>query len=56
MDTECNPPISISHTQTETPFRMKHTIKKPNFFVIDKICNNYIAKHKKFLFLTKMCL
>ena len=47
MDTKYNPPIDISHTQTEKPFRMKHTIKNPNFFVIDKISNYYIANHKK---------
>ena len=51
MDTEYNPPIDISHTQTEKPFRIKHTIKKPNFFVIDKISYDYIANHnKKILF------
>ena len=36
MDTEYNPPIDFSHTQTEKPFCIKHTIKNPNFFVIEK--------------------
>ena len=55
MDTEYNPPIDISHTQTEKPFRIKHTIQNPNFFVIDKISNDYIANHNKkyYLFLFK---
>ena len=47
MDTEYNPPINISHTQREKPFCIKHTIKNPNFFVIDKTSNDYIANHKK---------
>ena len=51
MYTEYNPPIDISHTETEKPFRIKHTIKKPNFFVIDTISNDFIANHNKKLFL-----
>ena len=47
MDTEYNPPIDDSHTETEKPFRIKLTIEKPNFFDIDKISNDYIANHKK---------
>ena len=47
MDTEYNPPIDISHTQTKQPFRTKHTIKNSNLFVIDKISIDYIANHNK---------
>ena len=32
MDSEYNPPISLTHNQTENPFRRKHTNKDPNFF------------------------
>ena len=55
MDTEYNPPIDISHTQTKKTFRIKHTITNPNFFVIGKISKDYIANHikKYFLFLFK---
>ena len=55
MVSECNPPISLSQNQKEYPFRIKHTIKNPNFFVINKIFNDYITNHnKKFnLFLIK---
>ena len=55
MNTEYNPTTDISHTQTEKPFRIKHTIKDPNFFVTDKISNDYIGSHKKIhnLFLFK---
>ena len=52
MDTEHNPPIDNSHTPTEKPFRIKYTIKNPNCFVIDKISNDYIANHKKTLFVS----
>ena len=47
MDTEYNPPIDISQTQTEKPFRVKHTIKNPDFFVIAKLSNDYITKQNK---------
>ena len=47
MNDEYNPPTAYSHTQTEKLFRIKHTIKNPNFFVIDKISNDYIANHNK---------
>ena len=49
INTENNPPIAYSHTQTEKP------IDNPNFFVIDKISNDYIANHikKYYLFLIK---
>ena len=47
MDTEYNPPIDISHTQTEKPFRIKHTIKNPDFFVTDKLSKDYITNHNK---------
>ena len=47
MNSEYNPPITIDHSQTEQPFRIKHTIKNPNFFVRDKISNEYIANHNK---------
>ena len=49
MCSENNPPIGYidSPSQTEKPFRIKHTIKKPNFFVIDKISNEYITNHNK---------
>ena len=55
MDTEYNPPIDISHTQTEKRFRIKHTNKNPDFFVIDKLSNDYITNHneKYCLFLNK---
>ena len=42
-----NPPISISHTQTEKLFHTKHTIKNPNFFNSDKFYNDYITSHRK---------
>ena len=45
MDSENNSPISLTHNQTENPFRIKHTIKNPNFFVIDKISSDYITNH-----------
>ena len=47
MDSEYNPPTSLSHDQTENPFRIKHTNKNPNFFVIDKNSNDYITNHNK---------
>ena len=47
MDTQYNPPIDISHTQTEKLFRIKPTIKSPKFFVIDKISNEYIFNHNE---------
>ena len=47
MDSEYNPPISLTHNQTENPFRIKHTIRNPNFFVVDKISNDYITIHNK---------
>ena len=47
MDSEYNSPITLLDTQTEKPFRIKHTIKNPNFFVIDKISNEYIVNHSK---------
>ena len=47
MDSEYNPSISDSDTETEKSFRIKHTIKNPNFFVMDKISNEYIANHNK---------
>ena len=47
MDSEYNPPISFSHNQTENPFGIKHTNKNPNFFVVDKISNDYITNHNK---------
>ena len=54
MDSEYNPPIGLTHNQTENPFRIKHTIKNPNFLHIDKISNAYITNHnKKNLFLAK---
>ena len=55
MDSEYNPPISLSHNQTKNPFRIKHTIKNPNFFVIDKISNGFVTNHnkKQNLFLAK---
>ena len=45
MDSENNPPILISHSQTEQTFRMEYTIENPNFFAIDKISNDYITNH-----------
>ena len=55
MDSEYNPSINDTCTQTKKLFRRKHTIKNPNFFVIDKISNEYIANHNKkyHLFLIK---
>ena len=47
MDSEYNPPISRTHNQTKNPFGIKHTIKNPNFFVIDKISIAYITNHNK---------
>ena len=47
MNSEYNPQLTLLHTQTEQPFRIKNTIKNPNFFVIDKISNDYIANHNK---------
>ena len=47
MNSEYNPPILISHSQTEQPFRMKYTIKNPIFFDIDKISDDYITNHKE---------
>ena len=49
MDSEYNPPKGYidSPSQTERTFRIKHTIEKPNFFVIDKFANEYIANHNK---------
>ena len=47
MDSECNPPISLTHNQTKKPFRIKHTIKNLNFFFIDAISNDYITNHNK---------
>ena len=47
MDSDYNPPITIDHSQTEQPFRIKHHIKNLNFFVIDKVSNEYIASHSK---------
>ena len=55
MDTEDIPSIDISHTQTEKPFRMKHTIKNPDFFVIDKLSNEYKTSYnEKKLFFTSL--
>ena len=53
--TEYIHPISISDTQTEKYIRTKHTIKNPNFFVIEKISKDYITYHNKkyYLFLIK---
>ena len=45
MDSEYNPPICLSRNQKENPFRIKHTIKNPNFFDINKISNDYITNH-----------
>ena len=47
MDSKYNPEKSDSSPQTKKPFRIKHTIKNPNFCVIDKISNEYIANHNK---------
>ena len=47
MDSEYNPPISLTHNQTENPFRKKHTIKNPNFFDVDKMFKDYITNHNK---------
>ena len=47
MDSEYNPPILISQSQTEQPFRIKYTMEKPNFFAIDKISNDYITSHNE---------
>ena len=47
MNSEYNPPITIGHSQTENSFVIKHTIKNPNFIVIDKISIEYIGNHSK---------
>ena len=49
MNDEYNPSISDSSPQTKKPFHIKHTIKNPNFFVIDKSSNEYITNHKKII-------
>ena len=49
MDSEYNPEISYTYPQTEKPFRINHNIKKPDFFLIDKISNEYINNHKNFI-------
>ena len=55
MNNEYNPPILISHSQTEHSFRLKYTIKNPNFFAIDIIPHDHITNHKEkcFIFLIK---
>ena len=55
MDSEYNPSISDTGTPTERLFRIKHSIKNPNFFAIDKISKEFITNHiKKYqLFLIK---
>ena len=55
MDSEYNPSISNSSPQTQKTFRIKHTSKIPNFFVIDKISNEHITNHNKkyYMFLIK---
>ena len=47
MDSEYSPLISLTHNQTKNPFRIKHTIKSPNLFVIDKTFYEYITDHNK---------
>ena len=47
MDIEYSPPKTLLDTQTGKPFRIKHTNKNPNFFVIDKISSEYITNHSK---------
>ena len=42
MDSEYKPPMSLTHNQTENPFRIKHTSKDP-----DKISSDYITNHNK---------
>ena len=42
-----NRSICISDTQREKNIRTRHTIKNPNFFVIDKIPKYHITKHNK---------
>ena len=57
MNSEYNPPILISHSQTEQPFRVKYTIKNPidnpieNQNPLDKTSNDYITNHEE-----KFCL
>ena len=52
MNSEHYPEISYTGTQTEKPFCIKHTIKNPNFFVVDKVSNEYIANHKNISFVS----
>ena len=49
MNSEYNPPIGHidSPSQTEKTFRIKHSIKNRNLFVIDKISKENIANHNK---------
>ena len=47
MNSENNPPITIGHSETGNSFRMKDTIKNPNFFHLHKISKEYIANHSK---------
>ena len=54
MNDEYNSSKNDSSPQTEQLFRIKHRIKNPNFFAIDKVSNDLIANHKKnYLFLIK---
>ena len=55
MNNEHNPQILLSDWQTEQSFRIKYTIKNPNFFAVDQIANDYFNKHneKYSLFLIK---
>ena len=49
-----HPPIFYNHSEREKYIHTKHTIKNPNFFVIDKISNDCITNHnRKYLFLIK---
>ena len=47
---------SLTHMQYETSFRMKYTIKNPNFFDVEKLFNNYVINHnKKFVLYLVKC-
>ena len=44
---EDHPPISLDNSELEEYTHTRHTIKNPNFFLIDKISNEYITDHNE---------
>ena len=47
MNSEYNPELSDTYPQTEQAIRINYTIEKPNFFLKDKIFNEYITNHNE---------